>query len=148
MKACDGARMTNTNEELIGRIEALVAEHIASTRRAVQEAIERGFGAAVVKANPASPQRPSPAAASRQRSRTSATGGRKRRVTADLDALGERFYGVLCAKPGETMTVLAAEVGATARELHRAVARLKQDGRVRAVGERASTRYFPLSAAA
>lgn len=60
-------------------------------------------------------------------------------------ALGERFYGVLCSRPGETMAVLAAEVGASAKELHRAVVRLKQVGRVRAVGQRAHTRYFPLS---
>lgn len=140
--------MTNTNEDLVRRIEAMVAEHIASTRRAVQEAIERGFGAAVVSAKEASPQRSSPViAAVRQRSRSSSAGAKNRRATADLDALGERFYGILCAKPGETMMVLAAEVGASARELHRAVARLKQAGRVRAVGERSSTRYFPLCAA-
>jgi hypothetical protein len=60
-------------------------------------------------------------------------------------ALGERFYGVLCSRPGETMAVLAAEVGASAKELHRAVARMKQAGRVRAVGQRSHTRYFPLS---
>jgi hypothetical protein len=43
------------------------------------------------------------------------------------------------------MAVLAAEVGASAKELHRAVARLKEGGRVRAVGQRSQTRYFPLS---
>jgi DNA-binding Lrp family transcriptional regulator len=62
-----------------------------------------------------------------------------------LEALGERFYRAVRKKPGETMTVLATEVGASARELHRAVTRLKQDGRVRAVGQRAQTRYFPLA---
>src|SRR5512138_1488085 len=141
--------MTNTNEDLVRRIEALVAEHIASTRRAMQEAIERAFAAAVVvDTRAASPQCPSRAGAVRQRSRSSSAVGKKRRATADLDALGERFYGVLSERPGETMTVLAAEVGASARELHRAVARLKQVGRVRAVGVRASKRYFPLGAAA
>jgi len=45
----------------------------------------------------------------------------------------------------QTMAVLAADLGATPRELHRAVAGLKQAGRVRAVGQRAHTRYFPLA---
>jgi len=44
---CDAVRMTKTNEDLIRRIEGLVAEHIASTRQAVQETIERAFAGAV-----------------------------------------------------------------------------------------------------
>ena len=124
--------MTNTNEELGRQIEQLVAEHMAATRRVAQEAVERAFGSAAgVAAVVARPVR--------------VGGSGKRRGGADLAALGERFYRTLCGKPGETMTVLAAEVGATARELHRAVGRLKQAGRVRTVGQRAHTRYFPLA---
>jgi len=124
--------MTNTNEDLIRRIEAMVAEHMASTRRAVQEAVERAFAAAAA-------VREAP-----RRARTSPTAGKKRRASTELEALGEQFYRTLCARPGETMKVLAAEVGVSARELHRAVARLRQAGRVRTVGERSSMRYFPL----
>jgi len=105
---------------------------MAATRKTAQEAVDRAFRLApTVAAVAARPVR--------------AGGSGKRRAGADLAALGERFYGALCAKPGETMTVLAAEVGASARELHRAVARLKKAGRVRAVGQRAHTRYFPLA---
>jgi len=43
------------------------------------------------------------------------------------------------------MTVLAAAVGATARELHRPVTLLKRSGRIRSVGNRSGARYFPLS---
>jgi hypothetical protein len=59
--------------------------------------------------------------------------------------LGERFLRALSSKPGETMAVLAADVDVSPRELHRAVAHLKRAGRVRAIGQRSQTRYFPLS---
>lgn len=125
--------MTNTNEDLGKRIEEMIVEHIAATRRVAQEAVQRAFVGASVSA-PRVAARPA-------RARESG----KRRAAADLVALGERFYRVLCGKPGETMAVLATEVGASPRELHRAVARLKQAGRVRAVGQRSHTRYFPLA---
>jgi hypothetical protein len=128
--------MTNTNEDLGKQIERLVAEHIAATRKVAQQAVERALaasGVAPVEVRPA---------------RVRVEGSGKRRGAAELTALGERFYRALCSKPGETMAVLAAETGATARELHRAVAALKRAGRVRAVGERAHTRYFPLASSA
>lgn len=125
--------MTNTNEELVHRIEQMIAEHIAATRKAAQAAVERAFASARVLP-------PAPARAARTR----APG--KRRGGKELAALGERFVLALSSKPGETMAVLATEVGASPRELHRAVAHLKQAGRVRAVGERSQTRYFPLMA--
>jgi hypothetical protein len=43
------------------------------------------------------------------------------------------------------MTTLAPQVGAPPRALHRAVARLKRVGRVRTVGQRQHTRYFPMT---
>jgi hypothetical protein len=124
--------MTNTNEDLSKKIEQLIAEHISATRKAAQEAMERAFASSRAVSAPAA-----------QPVRVRQSG--KRRAAADLAALGERFYGALSRKPGETMTVLAAEVGASAMELQRAVARLKQAGRVRAVGQRSQTRYFPLA---
>lgn len=126
--------MTNTNgyEDLGKRIERLVAEHMAGSRRAAQDALERAFASSV--GVPAAPSR---------RSRSTEVG--KRRPSVDVAALGERFYRAVCSKPGETMTVLAPEVGASARELHRPVMLLRRAGRVRAVGHRSSTRYFPLT---
>jgi len=126
--------MTNTNDDLGKRIEQMIAEHIAATRKVAQEAVERALAASG--AAPTVPAR-------RVRARGGESG--KRRVAADIAALGERFYHVVCSKPGETMTVLAAQVGASPQELHLAVARLKEAGRVRAVGQRSQTRYFPLA---
>ena len=125
--------MANTNEDLGKQIERLVAEHIAATRKVAQQAVERALaasGAPTIAARPA---------------RVRVEGSGKRRGAAEIAGLGERFYRALCNKPGETMAVLAVDVGATPRELHRAVAGLKQAGRVRAVGQRAHTRYFPLA---
>ena len=121
---------TNSNQDLGEHIERLVQEHIAASRKTAQEALERAFGSTTRAHAPA-----------KQRVRSSKG---KRRPPADIAALGERFYHALSAKPGETMTVLAAEVGASARELHRSVSLLKRAGRVRAVGSRSSTRYFPM----
>jgi hypothetical protein len=61
-----------------------------------------------------------------------------------MAALGERLYQEVCAKPGETMSVLAADLGSSWQELSRPMSHLKRDGRVRSVGQRHLTRYFPL----
>jgi hypothetical protein len=125
--------MTNANgkQGLGERIEQMVREHIAASRREAEDAIERAFEAA----------RTISGAPRRRGSRE----GQKRRASSELAALGERFYDAVCARPGESMAVLGACVGASARELHRSVALLKRAGRVRAVGERSHTRYFPMA---
>jgi hypothetical protein len=125
---------TNSNQDLGQCIEQLIEEHIAASRICAQEAVARAF--ALAGRAPAGPAR-----------RAKSSSG-KRRVSADIAVLGERFYRAVCAKPGETMMVLAADVGASARELHRSVSLLKRASRVRAVGSRHLTRYFPLNAAA
>lgn len=132
--------MTNTTVELEKQIEQMVSGHVAALRKAAQGAVERAFAAAS-----ASVAAPPAVAASRPRA-ARATG--KRRAKSELSALGERFFEVLSLKPGETMGVLSAEVGASPLELHRAVARLREAGRVRTIGERSQMRYFPLSASA
>lgn len=130
--------MTNTTTELERQIEQMVAAHVAALRKAAQDAVERAFAAARTAA-------PTMVASSRPRAARAAS---KRRGDAELAALGERFYEVLSRKPGETMVVLSAEVGASPQELHRAVARLREAGRVKTVGERSAMRYFPLPASA
>lgn len=121
---------TNTNGNLGQRIEQLVREHIAVSRRAAQEAVERAFTSA---------------GALPERTPRRGVQGQKRRASAELAALGERFYKAVCAKPGEMMTVLAVDVGASARELQRSVTLLRRSGRVRVTGSRHLTRYFPMA---
>lgn len=129
--------MTNTTTELERQIEQMVAAHVAALRKAAQGAVERAFAAAIA-ASPA-------VAASRPRVARAMS---KRRASSELTAQGERFFEALSKRPGETMAVLSAEVGASAHELHRAVARLREAGRVKTVGERSAMRYFPLTAGA
>lgn len=43
------------------------------------------------------------------------------------------------------MAVLAPRVGATPRELNRPALLLRRTGRVRSVGQRQATRYFPMA---
>lgn len=124
----------NTNWDLGGRIEQLVQEHIGASRKAAQEAIERAFGSAV---------KPPVHAAEKAPRRVG-----EKRPSADIAALGERFYRAVCTKPGETMAVLAGIVGASARELNRPATLLRRAGRVRSVGTRQTTRYFPMANAA
>lgn len=58
----------------------------------------------------------------------------------------ERLYRAVCAHPGETMAVLMVDAGASVRELNRPMNQLKASGRIRSVGSRNHTRYFPMAA--
>jgi hypothetical protein len=139
--------MTNTAsiDDLGKRIEQLVAEHIAAARKAAHDAVLRALGAAVHPAPAVKPPRPTRSA----RSRTT-TGSRtfQRRPPEEVAALGERLYQAVCANPGVGMVVLSKEVGAGVRALHRPMTLLRRAGRVRSVGARHLTRYFPMAAKA
>ena len=124
--------MTTTNiEHLRKRIEAVIQEHLAASRRAAGDAVARAFGATGGRA-----RRTPPAPGSEA--------GSRRRAPPEIAALGEQFYRAVCEKPGETMAVLAAQVGRLPRELNRPMVHLKRAGRVRSVGQRHLTRYFPM----
>ncbi len=131
---------TNTmnHGDLAQGIEHLVRDYISTIRIAAQGAVQRGVAASVGGgAGPSAKKRsPSAAPSSRQGAR---------RPSEAIAALSERFYEALCQSPGETMTVLAPIVGATARDLNRPVALLKRAGRIRSVGTKHSTRYFPMA---
>jgi hypothetical protein len=119
-------------DELSNKIEQLVTEHLAATRAAASAAVRRAFGVAEEGRAGAKRPRPGPARES---------GGR--RSQEQVAQLGERLYQAVSANPGETMTVLAAQIGASPRELNRPMTLLKRAGRLRSVGERSLTRYFP-----
>jgi hypothetical protein len=134
-----------TNNELAEQIERLVRTHIESTRSAAASAVERAFAAFAATPQPGRDQ-------PRGRGRAGTSGASRsrrcmapRRATEAVAALAEQFYVVLCRNPGAAMTTLAPQVGVAPRVLHLAVARLKRAGRVRSVGQRAHTRYFPMT---
>ena len=127
--------MTTTTKSLEQKIESAVAqlvrEHLAACEAAAEGAVRAAFGRA---------SKPT-ATSSRRRPTRSPTRRRSPEVLADLQ---ERLYQAICQHPGEKMAVIAPVVGATARELNRPATTLRRDGRVRSVGQRHSTRYFPL----
>lgn len=125
---------TNSAQDLGQRIEQMIKQHIATSQACAQQAVARAFTSAASGSTPVVTPR-----------RARSSPGRKR-PSADIAALGEQFHQAVCAKPGEIMTVLSVDVGATARELSRPVTLLRRAGRIRAVGSRHLTRYFPLSA--
>ena len=128
--------MSHASRTLSEQIEQLVREHIEMTRRAAAEAVERAFASTSTSA--AAPR------SSATRSTRRARG--RRRGPDEIAALGERLYAAVVAEPGETMAVLAPAVGETPSDLHRPMAMLKRAGRVRSVGERHQTRYYPTPA--
>ena len=125
--------MTNTTtpHALGERIERLVQDYISETRIAAQAAMDRAFAT-------------SAAERAKKQDRQAKRRMSSRRPSAELVAIGERLYAAMCNTPGETMKVLAAAVGCSARELHRPLSLLKQAGRVRSVGNRQGTRYYPM----
>lgn len=115
------------------RIEELVQEYITETHAAAQAAVSRAFAVSVDrKAKTKKPQQ-SP---KRQVS--------QRRTASELAELGERLHAAMCKTPGETMMVLAPALGYTARDLQRPLDLLRRSGRVKSVGRRQATRYYPI----
>jgi hypothetical protein len=127
--------MTNTTnpQELCERIESLVQEYISATCIAAHAALQRAFGSGGM-------PKPKSAPTNSRRARA-----RVRRASTEIAALGERLYEAVCKMPGETMMALGPVVGASARELNRPMTQLKRAGRVRSVGTRHTTRYFPMA---
>lgn len=128
--------MKNPNEDLVEQIEKLVREHLEVTRQATASAVERAFS--LSSATPVA----------RKESGPTRRSSSVRRSAAELSSLGERLHEVVCAHPGETMSVLAPKLSKTPRELSRPMAALKDAGRVRSAGQRHLTRYFPTVARA
>ena len=121
--------------DLAQGIEHLVRDYISTIRIAAHGAIERAVATRVGGvAFPCAKKERQPS--SRQKAR---------RPSDEIGALSERFYEALCRSPGEKMGVLAPMIGATARDLNRPMLVLKRAGRIRSVGTKHATRYFPMA---
>lgn len=130
---------SKTRRILENEIEELVRQHIAAQRDEAIAALERAF-AASTKAPPPRASRSRQMAAPRRTRRVG-----KRRPSMDVAALSEQLFEAVCAHPGEKMSLIAAELGRTARELNRPMLNLKSAGRIRSAGQRQNTRYFPMT---
>ena len=120
-----------TPQQLSDAIESLVTSYIDDVRRAAQGAVDRSLSGT---------RRP---VKREDRSSSETSRPTKRRSDDELVVLCDRLYELVRARPGESMAAFAAETGVAARALHRPMLRLKAMGRIRSVGERNMTRYFP-----
>lgn len=127
--------MHTTNTSLLeSQIEHLVRAQVAAIERAAAAAVERACRQ-VSKVTP----KPRPGSAHAREERRSS----QRRAPAELQGLAERLHEAICAHPGAPMSELAAHVGATPRELNHPAKLLRLAGRLRSVGQRSATRYYP-----
>jgi hypothetical protein len=124
----------STPEQLANAIESLVASYVDEVRQVAQQALARAL------CRPAAGHRPSKGSAARTPIPKRAT---KRRTAAELDKACEQLCALVQARPGESIVRLAEEVGEPTGALQRPMAKLRAEGRVRSVGERHLTRYFP-----
>ena len=129
--------MTTTAKSLEAKIqeavERLVREHMAACEEAAATAVRAAFQRAsrpVPKSPKPRPVRSGPPS--------------QPRSSEEIAELAVRLYDAIRRHPGERMTVIAPAVGATPRALERPMMRLRQQGRVRSVGQRRHMRYFPM----
>jgi len=125
-----------TPDQLARSIGDLVAAYVDDARRSAHEALDEAFSAALTP-NRRATQKRRPA-----RSRGGAASSR-RRSADEISELEERLLALVCARPGESMTVFSEELGQSVPSLQRPMSKLRADGRVRCVGERNMARYFP-----
>jgi len=124
----------STPEQLANAIESLVVSYIDEVRQAAQQAIERSLSRSV------QARRPTKSTDHRPPAPRLAT---KRRTAAELDETCEKLCALVRARPGESIVTLAADMAASAGTLHRPMAKLRGEGRVRTVGERHLMRSLP-----
>lgn len=130
---------TMNHGDLADGIERLVREYISTVGLAAQGAVER----AVASSNGG---RSAPSTSAKRTASATPSRQGARRPADEIGALSERLYEAVCQAPGETMSVLAPKIGSTARELNRPMLALRRAGRIRSVGTKFQTRYFPMAA--
>jgi hypothetical protein len=126
--------MKMMQQAIENRVEAMISEVITLLRESAMEALSRALHAP-----------------SRLVVATKSTKGQKRvgtvkphRSVETILKLSEQLYGQMVQTPGETMARYASNLAMTRAELVVPGKRLKAAGRVRSVGERTHTRYFPM----
>lgn len=120
--------------ELAGAIESLIGSYMDGVREAAQQAVDR----ALVRSAMGRPTRGRGKVASRP---AVARGGR--RTAAELGETCDALIDSVRANPGASMVQLAGQMGVEVRSLQRPMSKLKSAGRVRSVGQRHLTRYYP-----
>ena len=118
-------------ETLTQTIELLVASFIRETQEAANAAVERALQTSTVGIKPKVVR--------------SQAGHQKvnRRSPTEIEQQSDDLLSLICKHPGESMSFFADKLGLTVRELNRPMVKLKSSGKIRSVGERNQTHYFP-----
>jgi len=117
--------------DLESAIERLVHEHVTALHTAASAAVERAFSK-----HKSGGVRIAP---------TTKRASGNRRAPDDVAALAEKLYAAVCANPGAAMPKLASLLDTSPRALNRPSIQLRRAGRLRSVGQRQATRYFPMT---
>jgi len=123
----------STTMELAGAIESLIGSYMAGVREAAQQAVERALVCSAAGRSTRGGKRGS----------TMRPTSENRRTATELAGVCDALCEVVRAHPGASMVMLAEKMGAEARTLRRPMATLRATGRVRSVGQRHLTRYYP-----
>lgn len=127
--------MKDIAEKLEAEMAKAVALIVTASHAAALETLNQAFG---VDERPQ--KRSAEAGQSRHAPRALAA---PRRDRAEIRALEEQLLREIWATPGESMSVLASRMGASASQLQVPVSRLKTARKLKTVGERQFMRYFP-----
>jgi len=123
-----------TPEQLATQIRTLVDDYVREAERAAVDAVAAAFSSPRSAPRKASKAKPATTTLRRQG---------PRRTSEQLAELADGLADVIAEHPGESMAVFARQLDVSVRDLHRPMKMLKNAGRIRSVGERHLTRYFP-----
>ncbi len=118
-------------------VEAVLRRHIATYQAAAQAAVARAFRTVTTMDVRKAGESVSRPRRTRQKPRT------PYRSAETIAALATQLQSAVLSQPGQTMRELAAQLDTPVADLAVPMARLKRSGRVRRVGARQFTRYYP-----
>jgi len=132
-----------TFEQLIeDEVAAAVARIVRHAERRAVEALEAQFGRALPRTSEERKVKP-PEPPPRGKAKKSRP---RRRSSAEIGELSQRFLQVVRSDPGQPMAVLAPRLGVKPAELSVPIARLRASKAIKSVGHRHMTKYFPVAA--
>lgn len=136
---------TTSVDALSKRIEEAIQDHMNGVRMAVQEAVVRAFLSMPAAGNATAAS--SVPALERDRVPKKRAPLAPRRTPEQLQALADKLYAQVSANPGVTMAALALKMELPSSSLAVPMAALRRDEKIRHVGERGMTQYFPQACA-
>lgn len=139
--------MNRIEQQISESVDKFVEELSQLVRQAALESVSEALGGSA----PAQPRRGTSARkttaarrgkAGKKAGRKKAAGGRERRSTAAVADVAEALLAHVKANPGQSISDIAAALGATSKELRLPVLKLIEDGKLRTTGQRRGTKYF------